>query len=213
MYVRMAGAMFGAPAGRIATILGGYWYNGEDWYRLRDVRTNEVFHSPVVFWTTDESEALPADYVDPGISFEVLREAAHLVAHEIALQAGVADKYVDDTHELRSEIGRFFTQKHLSNTLSAAEVAALFLKEMRGAMAETERDAPRIALFILDSERDAEGNYIPCIAEENTPGYYPTTWRWGSDRAVAFELAQKYNERLGLSGEDAFTIVMSSMVG
>jgi len=65
--------------------------------------------------------------------------------------------------------------------------------------------------FSLETERDENGNYIPCIAEENTKGYTRTNWQWGKDIAIAQECADSKNAGMGISPKDAMRIQLSTM--
>jgi len=69
----------------------------------------------------------------------------------------------------------------------------------------------RYAVVIIDTEKDSHGEYIPCIVKEGKSGYYPTTWKWGTDIDVAKKLADDYNEKLGISKEDAMQLTLKSM--
>ena len=69
----------------------------------------------------------------------------------------------------------------------------------------------RKAYFIQDTVTDANGEYIPCIAVENVRGFYRTNWTWGKNRKQAQLIADRMNERLGISRKDAYTIVLDSM--
>lgn len=64
---------------------------------------------------------------------------------------------------------------------------------------------------ILDTETDDLGNIIPCIVKENETGYYRTNWKWGKDIEIARRLADEYNEKLGISKDEAYTLVLKSM--
>jgi hypothetical protein len=66
--------------------------------------------------------------------------------------------------------------------------------------------------LILANEKDEQG-YIPCIAVENEPGYYRTDWRWGHDFEIAELIAQRRNERMGISEKDAIRIIGSTIRG
>lgn len=82
-------------------------------------------------------------------------------------------------------------------------------------------EGKRYAFTIVVEETDKRGNYVPCIAIENERGYYPLSgrgvgsspWTWGSDYNKACEMADHFNEKLGLSKREAFKIVDSSMLG
>lgn len=77
----------------------------------------------------------------------------------------------------------------------------------------------RFAYTIIISSTDEEGNFIPCIAIEDESGYYPmkgrgahsTPWTWGKDYNKANEIADKMNEKMGISKREAFKIIASSM--
>jgi len=69
----------------------------------------------------------------------------------------------------------------------------------------------RLAIIILETERTADGQYIPCIVKEGERGYYRTDWAWGKDKKIAEACATSRNERSGLSEDDVTTIVGSSM--
>jgi len=78
-------------------------------------------------------------------------------------------------------------------------------------MAEPNKEPPKMAIIILEEEKDRKGRYIPCIVKEGEKGYYPTTWQWGLDKAIAQKLADDYNQRLGLTKEQAEQLVLQSM--
>ncbi len=69
----------------------------------------------------------------------------------------------------------------------------------------------RIAFFVLQTEKAANGEYIPCIAKEGEQGYYRTNWTWGRDFEYAEILAKDKNKFLGLSEKDALLIILSTM--
>jgi hypothetical protein len=76
------------------------------------------------------------------------------------------------------------------------------------------RGTPRRCYVILETERTsetAEGQFIPCVAEEGTIGYYKTDWTWGNDIATAREIADDMNEKMGISKNEAHWIVAQSM--
>ena len=74
------------------------------------------------------------------------------------------------------------------------------------------------AFTLVEEQRTSDGGYIPCIAIEDAPGYHPMTgqgryaspWDWGT-RETAQKLCDDKNKEIGLSPEDAFRIVGSSM--
>lgn len=67
------------------------------------------------------------------------------------------------------------------------------------------------AIVILETVKDDMGNYIPCIVKEGETGYYLTNWKWGTDLKEANALADDYNVKLGLTKEEAYTLVLQSM--
>lgn len=69
----------------------------------------------------------------------------------------------------------------------------------------------RKAYFINELERAEDGGYIPCIAEEDEPGYWKTDWNWGTDLALAEQAAKEKNAALEIDEKTAFQIVLSSM--
>lgn len=69
----------------------------------------------------------------------------------------------------------------------------------------------KIAVVIIDTEKDAHGEYIPCIVKENEKGYFLTSWSWGTDRTIAEKIAEQYNKNLGISKEEAMELVLKSM--
>lgn len=77
----------------------------------------------------------------------------------------------------------------------------------------------RYAFLLVEDQKDTDGGYIPCIAVENEPGYYPMTgqgvgaspWNWGVDKEIAQQLCDEKNSRLGLDKEDSYRIIASSM--
>jgi hypothetical protein len=79
-------------------------------------------------------------------------------------------------------------------------------------MAKPNRKQPKMAIIILETDKDCRGRYIPCIVKEGELGYYQTTWQWGDDKALAQKLADDYNKRLGLTEEQVQELVIQSMV-
>lgn len=69
----------------------------------------------------------------------------------------------------------------------------------------------RTAYFLNPNEKTDSGEFIPCIAVEGVEGYHRTDWTWGTDEDIAVQCVHEKNERLGLSREDAETIVLSTM--
>lgn len=70
---------------------------------------------------------------------------------------------------------------------------------------------PKRVYFIQETVRDKDGGFIPCIAEENSPGYWKTDWNWGSDRETAQKFCDQKNANLGFTPEEAYLIQLSSM--
>lgn len=69
----------------------------------------------------------------------------------------------------------------------------------------------RVAYFILESQMNGDGEYNVLVAVEGESGYYKTDWFWGRDLKVAEQIVRTKNEALGISVEDAYEIVLSSM--
>jgi hypothetical protein len=78
---------------------------------------------------------------------------------------------------------------------------------------------PRRCLYILETEYDPDGGYVPVLITEDVPGYAPLRgngelaqpWYWGHDIVVAKRIATEANHTLGLSDRDVLDIVASSM--
>ena len=71
----------------------------------------------------------------------------------------------------------------------------------------------RRVYFINELVRDADGGYIPCIAVEGEQGYYRTDWNWGSDLALANQIADEKNAAMGFTPREAMLIVIGTMRG
>lgn len=69
----------------------------------------------------------------------------------------------------------------------------------------------RKAYFVNPAVKTKHGAFILCIAEEDEPGYYQTNWEWDATLKKAQELAQRMNDRLGITAEEAERIVLSTM--
>ncbi len=69
----------------------------------------------------------------------------------------------------------------------------------------------RIAVIIIDTEKNTHGEFIPCVVKEGESGYYITTWKWGTDKDLAERLASDYNRRLGLSKMEVLELTLESM--
>ena len=41
---------FGCVVGRECTVIKEFYYNGENWLKLVDNKTNETFNSPSILW-------------------------------------------------------------------------------------------------------------------------------------------------------------------
>jgi hypothetical protein len=65
--------------------------------------------------------------------------------------------------------------------------------------------------FINELERDKDGGYIPCIAIEGETGYYKTDWNWGTDLALANQIANEKNAALGFTSREAALIQIGTM--
>ena len=76
---------------------------------------------------------------------------------------------------------------------------------------EEERLKGKTCYFIMETERDEQGNFIPCIAKEGESGFWRTDWQWGKDKALAQECADDMNEKLGLTKTQAMIIQLRSM--
>lgn len=71
--------------------------------------------------------------------------------------------------------------------------------------------AKRSVYFLMQTETDDEGNYIPCIAVEGERGFYRTDWTWGKDWEFANEICDEMNEKLGISKQEAMKIQLGTM--
>lgn len=69
----------------------------------------------------------------------------------------------------------------------------------------------RRAYFVVDTERNEDGEIIVLIAVENYPGFFRTDWAWGMDLDKAEELVVQKNKGLGITAKDAQAIVDSSI--
>lgn len=69
----------------------------------------------------------------------------------------------------------------------------------------------RAVYFILESQMNDKGEYNALFAVEGETGYYKTDWFWGGDLKAAEQLAREKNEALGISIEDAQSIILLSM--
>lgn len=77
---------------------------------------------------------------------------------------------------------------------------------------------PRRA-FYVDETMWTPNGYVPALVTEGEPGYglmlgngeFAAPWYWGTDIAVAKEVARKANADLGLSETDVADILTSSI--
>ena len=69
----------------------------------------------------------------------------------------------------------------------------------------------RRAYFVMDTERNEDGELIVLIAVEQHPGFFKTDWYYGMDLAKAKELVQQKNTSRGITVEEAQAIVDSSI--
>ena len=71
----------------------------------------------------------------------------------------------------------------------------------------------KFAYFVIQTETDEEGNFIPCIVVEGEIGYHKTDWQWGKNWNLANKICDEMNEKIGISKKDAILIQLSSMRG
>jgi hypothetical protein len=76
---------------------------------------------------------------------------------------------------------------------------------------EPANERKRMAVIIIETEKDSHGEYIPCLVKEGESGYYITTWTWGSDKKEAEKFAEDYNRKLGISRQEAIELTLASM--
>ena len=84
---------------------------------------------------------------------------------------------------------------------------------------------PRTVAYILPTEpfNKANNGFRPVFIKEGESGYHPNgstpeggdvePWYWGPSREAAEATADKYNEKRGISKDDAAQIVVRSMFG
>lgn len=75
----------------------------------------------------------------------------------------------------------------------------------------TKKTDPRVVYFIMETERDENGEYIPCIAVEGETGFHRTDWHWGTDLELARECADDKNTALGIDKKTAMQIQLGTM--
>lgn len=78
---------------------------------------------------------------------------------------------------------------------------------------EAMAEGKRLAVFVQETDKATDGQFIPCIAVEGERGYYRTNWAWGTDKSQADRLADEYNARLGLDPQEAMKIILSTLRG
>lgn len=69
----------------------------------------------------------------------------------------------------------------------------------------------KTAYIILETVKDNDGGYIPCIVKEGEKGYFKTDWNWGKDIKIAEECANKKNETMGIDKTEAIKLTLQSM--
>jgi hypothetical protein len=69
----------------------------------------------------------------------------------------------------------------------------------------------RMAMFVMESQRDEQGELRALIAVEGESGYYKTDWFWGKNLDNAERIAKERNEKMGISEDEAHKIVLSTM--
>ena len=69
----------------------------------------------------------------------------------------------------------------------------------------------RLCYFVNEAITAEDGQLIVCIAEEGMKGYRKTDWFWGKDYERASMLADKQNEKMGISQNEAWKIIASTM--
>jgi len=69
----------------------------------------------------------------------------------------------------------------------------------------------RMCYYIMETETNNDGEYIPCIVKEGVSGYFRTDWLWGTDIEIARQCAKEKNGALGLTAEEVDKIIVSSM--
>lgn len=67
----------------------------------------------------------------------------------------------------------------------------------------------KTVLFMQHTQKE-NGEYIVCIAEEGTQGFYKTDWLWGTDFNEAQKLCDERNKENGITKEEAQEIIAKS---
>ena len=70
-----------------------------------------------------------------------------------------------------------------------------------------------LCLFILETVKADDGQFIPCIAKRGEKGFYRSDWKWGTDLEQARRLANEYNAKLGMTPREAALLQASTMGG
>jgi hypothetical protein len=70
-----------------------------------------------------------------------------------------------------------------------------------------------VAYVIIETEKDDNGEYIPCIVKDGEKGYYKTDYRYGTDYNHAKECVDALNRKLGLSEREVMRLSCESMFG
>lgn len=70
---------------------------------------------------------------------------------------------------------------------------------------------PRVCYFVMETQVNDKGEYNALIAVEGEQGYHKTDWYWGKDFALAEQCADEKNAEGGMSKDDAWKIVVSTM--
>lgn len=70
--------------------------------------------------------------------------------------------------------------------------------------------AKRVVHFVQRTVKE-NGEFIACLAEEGTKGYYKTDWPLGTDYDEAEKICEERNKEIGISKKDAFMIQISTM--
>lgn len=106
---------------------------------------------------------------------------------------------------------KIFEKSSQKNLHYASKTLILYSETMRQTKKEIKMTEQRRVYFLMDSQRDENGELIVCIAVEGERGYYKTDWRWGKDIDQAEEIARKKNELMGVSDKEAHKVVLSTM--
>ena len=69
----------------------------------------------------------------------------------------------------------------------------------------------RLAYMIIDTQKDKNDEFIPCIIKEGEAGYYPTDYHWGTDKKIAQKCCDEINKKMGMTKRDVFELICMSM--